>query len=254
MDQIKTQSDAVEPENIADKNFQGVYGLFKSYCLQTRFLQKINFNNKKNILMGVIVLIAAMTIFPLFYQHTQIHTIKPQAPLQNPLQGELNDISEKLANVESDLAGNKDNYVNVNDLKSDLVTLITEINQIAKDNSQVITSEITKGDGQLDTKLDTIKKSLSAIEAQNGHHKVIDASNLPFEVISIDNIEENDVATVKYDDHTLPIELNDSIAGWTLTAANTEDQKAEFENKDQNYIDINLNAAVNSAVNSGSKK
>ncbi len=163
-------------------------------------------------------------------------TISPEKIMQN----QLNDISAKLANIESSLS-NKDAYVDIDSIKSTVASLITQVNEITQKDDNAITTQITQGNDQLNTQLKTIKTTLSEIKQQNVHHTVIPASNLPFQVVSIDNIQENDIVTINYENHIAPLEINESLAGWRLVKANTNDQKATFENKAKNYVKIDLN-------------
>ncbi|OGT35645.1 MAG: hypothetical protein A3F11_06995 [Gammaproteobacteria bacterium RIFCSPHIGHO2_12_FULL_37_14] len=209
---------------------------------------KISSRNIKIIIIAVVILALAIFVLKLPVNKKEINNanmiIKNNAAVvtasKNMMQNQLNDISDKLANIESSLS-KKDAYVDIDTIKSTVASLITQINQITQKDDNAITAQITQGNDQLNTQLKTIKNTLSEIKQQNVHHTVIPASNLPFQVMSIDNIQENDIVTINYENHIAPLEINESLAGWRLVKANTNDQKATFENKAKNYVKIDLN-------------
>jgi len=213
--------------------------------------QKISAFNIK-ILSTVVVLSAFIfVVAQSHFKHKNIAAEKPikntvaavVTPAENKMQNQLNDITAKLANIEASLS-NKNAFVDIDSIKLTLASLITQINQISQSNDKTITSKITQSNDQLNTQLKTIKSVLVDIKKQNVHHTVISSSNLPFKLVSIDNIQENDIVTINYDSHMLPLEINDYLAGWKLIKASTVNQKAEFENKQKNYVKINLNNAT----------
>ena len=215
-------------------------------------LNSVTFNKK--IIIGAI---AVICIGILFLSHHKITHLKKSIQNTksvvktlgtvtqiNPEQNQLNDISAKLANIEK-ILNNKGAYVDIDNIKTSLSILIAKVNALSQANDQAITNQITQSKKQLNQKLNTINVELSDIKKQNTPHRVISASHLPFQVVSIDNIQNDDIVSVHYDNHLLPIELNAKLAGWTLIKANTEDQTAQFENKSQDYVNIGLNDISN---------
>lgn len=224
-------------EAVTTENTAGVYSKIKISAFHMKimlivaaflalvfFAEKLHVKNKELVTAKIPVKTVATTVI---------------AP-KNAMQNQLNDISAKLANIESSLS-NKDAYVDIDSIKSTVASLIIQINQITQNGDKAIATQITQSSDQLNTQLKTINSTLSQIKQQNVHHTVIPASNLPFQVVSIDNIQENDIVTINYENHIAPLEINESLAGWRLVKANTNDQKATFENKAKNYVKIDLN-------------
>lgn len=235
MDEIQENNVIVTDE----KNSAGIYSKIKMSSL-----------NIKIMIIAVVILAFIIFAAKLHVKEKEINvaampvknTVAVVVAPKNTMQDQLNDISAKLANIESSLS-NKDAYVDIDSIKSTVASLITQINQITQKDDKAIATQITQSSDQLNTQLKTINSTLSQIKQQNVHHTVIPASNLPFQVVSIDNIQENDIVTINYENHIAPLEINESLAGWRLIKANTDDQKATFENKAKNYVKIDLNNA-----------
>lgn len=229
--------------------------LYRSGAKYTKpFIQK---NKKPCVILasslGVIIVIGSVAAFAasggnsgskdtLAKTDASLNTqyVKSQAP-QNPIHEQLDDISEKLANIEQNLS-EKSAYVDLDQVKHSLVSLQTQVNQLADHSNQIITQEIKLSTEQLEGQLATIKKELQVITSTKRHHKMLRPSNLPFHVLSIDNIQQSEVVTVDFDHKIVPIDIGDSIAGWTLATASNVDQKAEFKNANDDYVLINLNS------------
>jgi len=66
------------------------------------------------------------------------------------------------------------------------------------------------------------------------------ASTLPFQVISIDSIQQVCVASVRYDYKTVPLEKSDALAGWTVLSLDFGKQKIELENANKERVVVTL--------------
>lgn len=171
--------------------------------------------------------------------------VKSQTP-QNPIHDQLNDISAKLANIEQNLSS-KHAYVDLGQVRQSIESLQSQVNQLATHSNKIITEEIKESTEQLKGQLTTIKKELQVITNAKVHHKILKASSLPFTVLSIDNIQQSEVVTVNVDHKVVPLDIGDSIAGWTLATASNVNQKAEFKNVNDDYVRVNLNAISQSS-------
>ena len=166
----------------------------------------------------------------------------------NPIHDELDDISAKLANIEQKL-GQRHAYVNLDEVRKSLGSLNAQVGNLANHSNQIVTAQIKSSTKQLQGQLSTIKQELAVITAKKTHHKMMNVSALPFKVMSIDNIQQHEVVTIRYANRILPIDIGDSIANWALVSANTVDQKAQFRTTNNNYVLVDLNE-----LNEGNKE
>lgn len=153
---------------------------------------------------------------------------------------EFDDIAEKLAHIEASLS--KDHtIVNVDQVRSDIANLATQVNQATARANAEISEQIKASTAALEQKLGQVNSQLVKLNRHSAHHRFLMVSSLPFKVMSIDNIQEADVVSVDYGHHVVPVDVGESIAGWTLVSANSAQQKAQFRNAHHEYVAINLN-------------
>ncbi|WP_133127695.1 hypothetical protein [Legionella nagasakiensis] len=99
----------------------------------------------------------------------------------------------------------------------------------------------TTGQVALKKQLDGIAALLNKLDEQKHPVKTLPASALPFQVLSIDSIQEVSVASVAYDFKTKALELGDSLAGWTVVHLDFAQQVIEFENQDKALVRLHVN-------------
>jgi len=128
---------------------------------------------------------------------------------------------------------------------------LTPINHNLKQLSQFIQQLQNKDDHQLGDLFSTgqvaIKKQLDGIAAlltrlddQKHPIKTLPASSLPFQVLSIDSIQDVSVASVLYDYKTQALEKGDSLAGWTVIQIDFARQFIDFENTDKAHVFLTM--------------
>lgn len=209
----------------------------------------INSNKKLALLIVVLIALvnAPIVLILLHAEHKEIRTNteltlnKPKSTVlhNSAISSQLNDISEKLANVETNLTKNK-SYISVDQIRSELSQLVAQVDSVSRNSDKLISEQISKSTQKLQSQMQQIKQELTNLEEKKKHKKLISASNLPFQVMSIDNIEQSDVVTIHYDHHVSPLEVGDSLAGWKLVNTNFNNQTAEFKHNNQ-YAQIDLN-------------
>ena len=128
---------------------------------------------------------------------------------------------------------------------------LTPINHNLKQLSQFIQQLQNKDDHQLGElfstgqvaikkQLDGIAELLTRLDEQKHPIKTLPASSLPFQVLSIDSIQDVSVASVLYDYKTKALEKGDSLAGWTIVQIDFARQFIEFENADKAHVSLTL--------------
>jgi|688.fasta_scaffold571031_2 hypothetical protein len=197
----------------------------------------------KKFMMGcgipIFLAVIALGVIFLKPKHLADSPISPDALLQNPIREELGDISAKLANIEEALSQNQ-SAGDLSAVRQSLSSLETEIKHVADHSNEVLSQEIQASTSVLQGELSEIKQEMQTLQDEKAHHKQVDPSNLPFAVQSIDNIQEMEVVTVQFDHTFSPLDVGDTLAGWSLVSANTTKQQAEFKNDHENYVLIDL--------------
>ncbi|QBR85391.1 hypothetical protein E3983_10085 [Legionella israelensis] len=88
--------------------------------------------------------------------------------------------------------------------------------------------------------LESIAQLLTRLDEQKHPIKTLPASSLPFQVLSIDSIQEVSIASVAYDYKTKALEKGDSLAGWKVVQVDFARQFIEFENADKAHVSLTL--------------
>ncbi len=128
---------------------------------------------------------------------------------------------------------------------------LTPINHNLKQLGQFIQQLQNKDDHQLGElfstgqiaikkQLDGIAELLTRLEDQKHPIRTLPASNLPFQVLSIDSIQNVSVASVLYDYKTKALEKGASLAGWTVIQIDFAKQFIEFENAEKAHVSLSL--------------
>ncbi len=114
-----------------------------------------------------------------------------------------------------------------------LESLIDELK--TKDDSQ-LNQLVIDSRTQLENKLDAMHSMINSLDTKQHPIKYLTVKDLPFEVVSIDSIQQVSVANVAYDYRTIPLEKSDVLAGWTVIAVDFSRQKIEFENGQKEHV------------------
>lgn len=149
-------------------------------------------------------------------------------------------LSMTLSHIERTLS-EKRSVVNVESLRKELARARGQATALAKQSNQLITQAIAKSTAQLNTRLETITQQLKMLQEKGKKIVFVHPSTLPFKVISINNIQQNDIVTIRYNHTTWPLNIGDYLAGWRLIHADFSAQRAEFVNQQKQHVMISLN-------------
>ena len=151
----------------------------------------------------------------------------------------LNDIQSRVIGLQSEVKKpvEKIDLTAINQGFNKLTSLIeqlksndtTQFNQLINESREVLTQ-----------KLDTIHQVINSLDQKQHPIKYLPISALPFQVISIDSIQQVSVASVIYDYKTIPLEKNDSLAGWKVVQIDFGKQRLEFENTNKERVLVML--------------
>ncbi|KTD23138.1 hypothetical protein [Legionella londiniensis] len=114
------------------------------------------------------------------------------------------------------------------------------IQQLQNKDDHQLGELFSTGQVEIKKQLDCIAELLTRLDDQKHPIKTLPASSLPFQVLSIDSIQDVSVASVLYDYKTKALEKGDSLAGWTVIQIDFASQFIEFENADKAHVTLTL--------------
>ncbi|HAT1762271.1 TPA: hypothetical protein I8Y99_000695 [Legionella pneumophila] len=162
-----------------------------------------------------------------------------KTPIQSQIQ-DLSSLESRLQVIESKL-NQPVKAPDLSPINQNLQQLGQFIQQLNNKDDHQLGELFTTGQVALKKQLDGISDLLNKLDEQKHPVKTLPASALPFQVLSIDSIQEVSVATVAYDFKTQALELGDSLASWTVVHLDFAKQVIEFENQDKVHVRLNLN-------------
>lgn len=155
----------------------------------------------------------------------------------------LNEIQEQLGNLQQ-AARKPDEKVDLSAINQDFNKLATLIEQLKSKDDNTINQLISENRTELSGKLDALHEVINSLDKKQHPIKYLPITALPFKVISIDSIQQVSVATVTYDYKTVPLEKNDSLAGWTVLQIDFGQQRIELENSNKERVVVTMEADI----------
>lgn len=129
-------------------------------------------------------------------------------------------------------------------INQDVNRLETVIHELKTKNDDQLNKLVVESQTQLANKLDAMHTAINSLDKKQHPIKYLDRTALPFNVISIDSIQQVSVASVAYDYKTIPLEKSDVLAGWTVLSVDFGQQTIEFENSSKEHVLIALEGAT----------
>ncbi|HGF0738838.1 hypothetical protein QM437_05475 [Legionella pneumophila] len=114
------------------------------------------------------------------------------------------------------------------------------IQQLQNKDDHQLGELFSTGQVAIKKQLDGIAELLTRLDDQKHPVKTLPASSLPFQVLSIDSIQDVSVASVLYDYKTQALEKGDSLAGWMVIQIDFARQFIEFENTDKAHVSLTI--------------
>lgn len=151
----------------------------------------------------------------------------------------LNEIQEQLGNLQQ-AARKPDEKVDLSTINQDFNKLVTLIEQLKSKDDSTINQLITENRAELSGKLDALHEVINSLDKKQHPIKYLPITALPFQVISIDSIQQVSVATVTYDYKTVPLEKSDNLAGWTVLQIDFGQQRIELENNNNERVVVTM--------------
>jgi hypothetical protein len=202
--------------------------------------------NKKRLLLVslfsffVVGILGSVSVI-IFHHRHEARTTDPislQDKRSEIILHELEDISSILQDVANNPLHNKQQQMALQALEKNSLITQKAMREVAKvSDIQKMSGQIVSVKDAIDAQLMNMKK---VILEGTGGKQFLEASVLPFHVISVDVIEMQPYVSVEYANHISPLALGDVLAGWRVIRADYESGLAEFENDKNQLVKVNL--------------
>lgn len=173
--------------------------------------------------------------------HKEIKT-PDSASLQNKrnkiILHELEDISSVLHDIANNPLNSKQQQMALQSLEKNILITQKAMGDVARiSDIQKVSGQISSVKDDIDTQMTDMKKVISEGMAS---HPFLDASVLPFHVISVDVIAEQPYVSVEYANHISPLAIGDVLTGWRVIRADYESGLVEFENEKNQVVKVSI--------------
>ena len=191
----------------------------------------------------VVILIGAGVLLFTPSSHPMAMVSQDNAQI-NLLIKSVSDIQGELLGIAHSQKTHPDNHQqDISKVEAQLNALTTSVSALSLQMQQTLSASsasIQESDAAIGAKLGAVSQSLEAIKQSHQPIQYLKPSDLPFEVISIDSIEGSSVVSVSYDYKTSALDVGFNLAGWELLSASYAKQRAEFINKQDQHVIIQL--------------
>lgn len=188
---------------------------------------------RKISLKGIAKIGCCIVLFGSASLYLLVHPMKREA--MPAIDARLNDIQSRVINLQNDVKKPAEK-IDLSAINQDFNKLTTLIEQFKSNDN----AKINENQAELTNKLDAIHQVINSLDKKQHPIKYLPLTALPFHVISIDSIQQVSVASVTYDYKTIPLEKNDSLAGWTVMQIDYGKQRVELENSDKERVLVTL--------------
>lgn len=235
-------------------------GLNQSGALKgARFLKKHPHRWIIGAGIGIFLLLLLIAIVTVVHQHHQRQheaTVKSSskrvvttpapakltATTAQPALSQLHDITLQLAHIEQ-LLTTSTAGAGANTKAGSVALSPHALSQLEHNLSQQMQQALAPIQAELTAQHRTLlalQQQLKTAHQQPKALPVVSASTLPFTLLSLDNIEQHTLATIRYDNQTTAIGVGEAVAGWKLVEADTTNQTAIFASQKGKVV-VNLN-------------
>jgi hypothetical protein len=151
----------------------------------------------------------------------------------------LNEIQGQLTTLQQETK-KPAQQIDLSAIQQEFNNLTTMIEQLKSKDENQLNQLITEHSNELTHKLDAIHEVINTMDKKQNPIKLLPVTALPFKALSIDSIQQVNVASVGYDFKTIPLEKGDTFINWTVLKIDFGKQHIEFENKNKERVVINL--------------
>ncbi|MGQ3887838.1 hypothetical protein ACQUW5_02255 [Legionella sp. CNM-1927-20] len=151
----------------------------------------------------------------------------------------INEIQSHLTNIYQ-VIKQPHEKADLTSINQTLDSLINKIEHFKANEGNQLSQLLADNCNALTQKLESIYHVVNALDRKQNPIHYLPASVLPFQLLSIDSIQQVSVASVSYDFKTIPLEQGDSLVSWKVVHIDFAKQFAEFENKNKEHVVLQL--------------
>lgn len=156
----------------------------------------------------------------------------------------LTDITLKLNSIEAELLKPAASLAPIQEQISALAQETEAFNIESKELLGKMFDFATK---DLKDKLSNIENELAELKEKQKKAVFVKVENLPFNVLHIDNIQGNNITTIRYNNTIFPLTEGDYLAGWKLVRSGFNEQETEFINEKDEHVLVSLRISKTSS-------
>jgi hypothetical protein len=185
--------------------------------------------------LGVIFLLLLLILWATSAQQNSVATLAAHENQQaTRMLSQLSDINAQLQQMAANPQNSSAYKSALGTMSADLSAIQTGMSDLAKHaDIEKVSSQLTSMQGDVDNQMLDLKKAVAGGLATKNY---LDASVLPFRVVSIDVMSQQPFVSIDYDHHITPLAIGDTMAGWTVTAADYDAGSVEFKNARSQYV------------------
>ena len=151
----------------------------------------------------------------------------------------LNDIQSRVISLQNEVKKPVEK-IDLKEINQDFNKLTALIEQLKSKDDAQLNQLVHESRVDLSNKLNAIHQTIDSLDKKQHPIKYLPITALPFQVVSIDSIQQVSVVSVAYDYKTIPLEKSDSLAGWTAMQIDFGKQRLEFENANKERVIVTL--------------
>ena len=126
--------------------------------------------------------------------------------------------------------------IDLNATNEQIKEISQQLERVRAQNANHINLSLNKTETALTNRLETIQQLVRHLDDKQSPIKFLPPKALPFQVISLDSIQHVPVASITYAFKTIPLEKDDSLAGWQVLAIDYGKQHIEFVNAKKEHV------------------
>lgn len=163
--------------------------------------------------------------------------LKPQPKINQGTDVQV--IKQKIVTLQNELS-KKQSTPDLTPITKNIKQLETFIQQLQHKDDHQLGELFSTEQALIKKQLSSIMELISHLEQQKHPIKMLPPNQLPFQVLSIDSIQEIPVATVRYHYKTQALEQGDGLAGWKVITLDFAKQTIEFANTEKMHSVVHL--------------
>ena len=151
----------------------------------------------------------------------------------------LNDIQSQVSRIHQE-SRQPHETVDLTPLSQNFNTLTAKIDQLKTSEKNQLSQLLEDNSNEVAQQLKNIHQVVTSLDKKQNPIHYLPTSALPFQLLSIDSIQQVSIISVTYDYKTTPLEKGDTLAGWIVTHIDFGKQCVEFANKNKERVVVRL--------------